>query len=100
MPGIGGAQSSSLSAKGHPKREIKIQKTPKYGAEHREGEVDAHMTVVYKNTTPTDWDPQVTGPLVKANRGGAGVRMMEADRVRKGPSDRRNPGAVRDLGAC
>ena len=52
-PVSGGAKASSLSANRHPKREIKFQKTPRDGPEHREGEADAQGTGGKRNKTPT-----------------------------------------------
>ena len=72
LPGSGGAQVSSLSAKGHLKRGIKLQKTPIYGAEHGQGEAGAQGTGGQKNTTPTTRNQQGNGPPVKAGRGGSG----------------------------
>ena len=66
---IGGAQASSLSAKGHQKREIKLQKTPRDSAEHGEGEANAHWTGRQKKMTPTIWEWQGTVPTVEARRG-------------------------------
>ena len=42
LPGSVGVQDSSFCAKGHPTR-IKLQKKPRDGEEHREGEAEAHM---------------------------------------------------------
>ena len=44
FPGSGGVQASCPSAKGHPKKEITLQKTPIYGAEQGEGEAESQGT--------------------------------------------------------
>ena len=44
FPGSGGTKATSLRAKVHPKRDIKLQKTPRDGREHGEGEADAQGT--------------------------------------------------------
>ena len=41
FPGSGGAQAYCSSAKGNPKREIKVQNIPRDSAEHGEGNADA-----------------------------------------------------------
>ena len=48
------------------------------------------------NTTQTTQYQQGTGPPVKAGRGGLGMRMIEAVRGRKGPSDKITPGNNRE----
>ena len=77
----GGSQASSICAKGHPNREIKLQKTPIDGTEHGEGEVDAQGTRGSENNTrPTTQDRQRTGPSVKAGRGGGVGCVDDGDR--------------------
>ena len=70
-PGSGGAQASSLCAKGHLKWNIKLQKTPRDGTEHGEGEADSQGTGK-KSRTETNRDRHGTGLLVEADRGGSG----------------------------
>ena len=71
---------------------INIQKTSRDGAEHGEGEAEAHGTGGHTtrchHPVPTgDW---ASGQGRKG--GGEGVMMMEEDRGRKGPLDRTNLG--------
>ena len=72
-PGSGVAQASSFNKKGHPIG-IKLQNTPRDGAEHREDETEAQGTG--EESGATTWYRQGTGPPVEANRGGRG---READ---------------------
>ena len=64
---------SSICAKGHPKRHIKLQNTPRYGAEHGEGEADAQGTGGLTNMKPTTRGRQGAGPPFEVGRGGGGV---------------------------
>ena len=57
---------------------IKLQTTPRDGAEHREGEADEQRLGVQKNTIPTTWYWQGTGLPVVAEKGGVvGGQMLE-----------------------
>ena len=76
---------------------IKLQKTPRDSAEHREGETESQWTGVQRTRRhhlgpAGDWADGQGGKGV-----GEGVRMVEGGRWRKGPLDRRNPGAYRYL---
>ena len=68
---------------------IKLQTTPRDGAEHGEGEADAQGTGGKEHDTTTQY-LQGTGLLVEAVKGRrAGVRMVESERERKGNLDGR-----------
>ena len=54
------------------KREIKLQKTPRLGAEHGESDVGAQGTGGKKNTMPNTRERTSIGPPVKASRWGSG----------------------------
>ena len=79
--------------------EIKIQKTPRDGAEHGEEKVDVKGMGGENNTTPTTWYQQGKGRQSRPEGGRAGVRMIESVRGIKVPLDRITPGSDRDLGA-
>ena len=67
--GSGGSHASCLSIKGLLKREIKLQKALRDGADHGEAEADAQGMWIQKNTTPTTRDMKGTRPPVEAGRG-------------------------------
>ena len=99
MPGSGGAQASSFCAKEHPPG-IKLQKTSREREEHKEGESEAQGTGGRRM-----WSHHL-GPegdwaygRGRQGGGGAGVRVVEAGKGRKGPLERITPGANRELGA-
>ena len=72
FPGTGDAKDFSLSAQGHMKWKIKFQKTPRDGAEHREGDAGAQGTGGKNNRMPNTWERPRTGPPVEASRWGKG----------------------------
>ena len=71
LPGGGGSQASIIHAKVHSVG-IKLQKTPRDGAEHGEGEAQEQETVEEEHSATTR-DRQGTGPPVEEGRGGEQV---------------------------
>ena len=71
--------------------DIKIQTTPRYSAEHREGEADAQGARVQRTRRhhPGPAGEWASGQGRLGGGGRAGVRMVEAGRESKGPMGER-----------
>ena len=79
------------------RRLIKLQKTPKDGVEHREGEAYAQGTGDGKTRRKPLGTGRRLGRRSSPAGGGSDVRVMVAVRGMKGPSDGRTLGAYMDL---